>query len=280
MLRKTKIYNQGFAQLAILGGVALAAFVSGVMMMYLVKDRSSTTTTSVSETLRGYGHAHGQDETEHGPRGRAKGLLMDEITQASPAPITDEEKAGLVKMREEEKLARDVYLTLAKESDLRVFSNIAGAEQQHMDAIEVLLDKYGIDDPVKSDSVGAFTDPKMKELYDQLVAQGKTGAKEALTVGATIEDLDIYDLEELMAKTKNPDIISVYERLVAGSEYHMRAFTRNLANLGESYKPQYISQERFEEIVSDTNSQGRGGQGQGANTTDDRFGGGRRGGRR
>ena len=50
-------------------------------------------------------------------------------------------------MREEEKLARDVYLTLYDAWRLAPFANISVSEQKHMNAMLLLLRKYGLPDP-------------------------------------------------------------------------------------------------------------------------------------
>ncbi len=63
--------------------------------------------------------------------------------------LTAAEEEGLLFMREEEKLARDVYLVLFDKWGLRVFENIAESEQRHMDAVLYLLGKYGLDDPAR-----------------------------------------------------------------------------------------------------------------------------------
>ena len=54
--------------------------------------------------------------------------------------ITEEESEALIFMREEEKLARDIYISFYKTYGLRIFNNISKSEQQHMNAIKVLLD--------------------------------------------------------------------------------------------------------------------------------------------
>ncbi len=174
--------------------------------------------------------------------------------------ISLEEKEALVHMREEEKLARDVYRTLYEAWGLRVFSNIARSEERHMDAVKALLVKYNIEDPVKDISVGAFSEPKMAELYQKLVSRGLQSSQDALIVGATIEDLDIYDIEKWLLKVDNMDITFVFSNLKKGSENHIRAFTRILKNrYGVIYKAQYISQEELDEILnSGYNGQGNG----------------------
>ena len=45
--------------------------------------------------------------------------------------VTNHSEDGLSYMREEEKLARDVYLALYEKWGIRTFLNIAKAEQQH-----------------------------------------------------------------------------------------------------------------------------------------------------
>ncbi len=169
----------------------------------------------------------------------------------------DEETAGIVKMREEEKLARDVYITLNEKWNLAVFSNIAVSEQRHMDAVKALIDRYGIEDPVTDDSVGAFTNPNIKALYDQLTTTGGESVEKALWVGATIEDLDIFDLNELINSTDNVDILTVYQNLAKGSRNHLRSFGAMLASYGLDYQAQYLTQDEVDAIINSDRERGR-----------------------
>jgi len=163
--------------------------------------------------------------------------------------LSAEEKKELLYMREEEKLARDVYLTLYRKWKLPIFRNIARSEQFHMNILGVLIKKYGLKDPVKNE-IGKFTNPHLQELYNQLVAKGEKSLINALEVGATIEDLDIKDLEKAIAETDNEDLKVAYANLMKGSRNHLRAFTRLLKRFGYNYTPKYISKEEFERIVS------------------------------
>ncbi len=162
-----------------------------------------------------------------------------------------------MKMREEGKLARDVYLALYEIWSSQVFSNISDSEQTHMEAVKSLIDKYGLKDPIVENERGVFSNSKLKEFYDSLVAKGKKSITEAFKVGATIEDLDIYDLDEAIVKSDNRDIVFVFESLRKGSENHMRAFVSQLEKYALSYVPQYISQEEYETIISSENGKGR-----------------------
>jgi hypothetical protein len=146
------------------------------------------------------------------------------------AVLTEDEIKGLLFMREEEKVARDVYLTLSGMYKNFVFSNIAKSEQAHMDAILYLLNGYKLTDPVAGKAVGEFT-PAFQSIYDGLILRGKTGLKEALMVGVDIEEMDINDLELRIGETKVPNILQVYKNLLAGSKNHLSAFNFNLSRL-------------------------------------------------
>jgi len=189
--------------------------------------------------------------------------------------LSEEEAAALLFMREEEKLARDVYNALYAVWGQQTFSNIASSEQMHMDEIKVLLDRYGLSDPALD--AGKFTNPELQALYDQLVAQGSASLADALKVGAAIEEIDIRDLQTRMSQTDNADIQQAYTNLMNGSYSHLKAFTGTLLNqTGETYVPQYLTAEQYQTIISSagngqgnsgggqgTGGQGQGGQGQG-----------------
>jgi len=170
--------------------------------------------------------------------------------------LTQEEKDWLIHMREEEKLARDVYTTLGEKWQINIFTNIAKSEQTHTDSIKTLLERYDIEDPVKTNEVGEFTLPEMQKLYDDLVAQGSKSLLEALIVCVTIEDLDIYDLDVAIKETSQSDIKTVYENLKKGSRNHMRAFVKQIDKEGGEYIPQFISEE-YSDIISKSQERGR-----------------------
>ena len=177
----------------------------------------------------------------------------------APATISPEEATDLQFMREEEKLAHDVYVTLYEKWGLRVFANISRSEQQHTEAVAYLLDRYDISDPAAGNNLGTFTDAKLQALYDQLMAQGSKSVTDALKVGAAIEEIDILDLQKRLAETDNADIERVYNSLLAGSENHLRAFVGNLkARTGQTYAPQYLSQAAYNAIVTASGSQSGG----------------------
>jgi hypothetical protein len=110
-------------------------------------------------------------------------------------PATPELAADLQFLREEEKLARDVYLTLYDAWQLAPHQNIAESEQTHTDRVLDLLVALDLPDPVVDDTVGVFVNPQLAGLYVELVATGRRTEVASLEVGATIEDLDLRDIE-------------------------------------------------------------------------------------
>mgnify|MGYP001306915038 CR=1 FL=1 len=183
---------------------------------------------------------------------------------AAPSDVSPAEAASLQFMREEEKLAHDVYVTLYAQWGLRLFNNIAASEQTHTNAVAYLLDQYDIDDPAAGKGFGEFANADLQALYDQLVEQGTRSVADALKVGLAIEEIDILDLQKRVAETSNTDIERVYGSLEAGSNNHLRAFAGNLkSQTGETYVPQYLTQAAYDAIIGATGSQGGANAGRG-----------------
>jgi hypothetical protein len=164
--------------------------------------------------------------------------------------LSAEEIDALMLMREEEKMARDVYLHLYELWDHRVFNNIARSEQKHMDVLGCLFEKYELSDPFGENGPGVFTNQELQSLYNTLVDQGSQSLEAAFLAGATIEDVDIRDLMQLMEMLDNEDIIGVFNELTKGSRNHLRAFNKQLSMAEVSYTAQYLSPELYTEIIS------------------------------
>lgn len=165
-----------------------------------------------------------------------------------PSNLSESEKQGILFMREEEKLARDVYVAMAAKWDIPVFTNISQSETRHMESMLALIERYNLVDPVTDDGSGEFADANLKNLYQVLIKQGNNSLVDALRAGALIEETDIADLQKNMDKTDNADIKQVYENLLQASYRHLRAFTRNLAMRNMAYVPQVLTEAEFEDI--------------------------------
>lgn len=166
-----------------------------------------------------------------GPGGSGSGTPGAHVPSDPSKPLTAADAAGLTLMREEEKLARDVYTVFGDTYNVRAFDNIARSESRHMAALKRLMDIYSIPDPVGADVPGVFKDPAFTQLYEDLTAQGQQSLAGALRAGITIEQKDIDDLEARIAATDRADLKAVYGNLLQGSENHLRTYTRLLGSL-------------------------------------------------
>ena len=201
---------------------------------------------------RGFGNgaaagATGRYGTAAGAGGPADDRFAESIQELlegyEMSDLSDEESAGLLFMFEEEKLARDVYSALYDVWNYPIFSNIARSEQQHMDTIDALLERYQIENSSDPEERGAFESGDLAQLYTKLVEQGQNSLLDAFTVGATIEDLDIADLQSYTEATDNDDIAVAYLNLAKGSRNHLRSFAAQIARVGEAYSAQYIDED-------------------------------------
>ncbi|MCW3785988.1 DUF2202 domain-containing protein [Plebeiibacterium sediminum] len=170
-------------------------------------------------------------------------------------PLTTAETKMLQFMKEEEKLARDVYYALNEIWNARVFTNISKSEERHIAAVMGLVEYYNLGS-TEVLAPGEFESEEFKALYDQLVEQGSQSIEEAMKVGALIEELDIKDLQEKLDATSNENITMVFNNLLRGSRNHLRAFNRQLVKYGITYSPQYISQDQYDEIINGPNETG------------------------
>lgn len=164
-------------------------------------------------------------------------------------PLSNVEIADLLFSREEEKVARDVYLALYDTWRHNIFSNISASEQQHMDTMLKKLDAYRIPDPAQA-AVGAFTNQDLQKMYIDLVATGSKSLIDALKVGCLIEEVDIIDLQKAIDHATHADLDNSYLSLLEGSKNHLRAFVAALESQGVIYTPQYISVDLFNAIIS------------------------------
>jgi len=114
--------------------------------------------------------------------------------------------------------------------------------------VETLLVRYSL--AVPANPLGEFSNETLQSLYNDLVSRGGLSVEEALRAGASIEELDILDLEERMAQTDKEDIQLVYSNLKRGSENHLRAFVNNLERRGIEYRPEYLSMQEYDGIIS------------------------------
>ena len=181
-------------------------------------------------------------------------VLAETLAAMPTETLSAGEAASLAYMREEEKLAQDVYAALDSQwgSGTKTFGNISQSEASHTEAVRQLIARYELTDPVGQNAAGVFTNTTLQQLYTDLVAAGQPSLVAALQVGVEIEELDIKDIQSALDDTPidNADITMVYDNLMKGSRNHLRSFYKALLKAGGSYTPKHISQEAFDAIVN------------------------------
>jgi hypothetical protein len=198
---------------------------------------------------KGRGGGHG---TGHGSAGcGCVAVITDSFESLPNQELDDAERDAVIRIRQDEKFARDVYTALGEKWHLRIFDNIARAEQRHMDLVGLLTDRYELGDPFDDDAPGVFRDAELTKLYVELVARGLESESGALQVGATFEDFDLADLDRMIAASDNDDVLLIANNLAKGSRNHLRAFAWVLDRKGyQPYTAVYLSQDRVNEILA------------------------------
>ncbi len=165
--------------------------------------------------------------------------------------LNETERSTLIRLAEEEKLAYDVYMYMAELWEAQAFTQIAAAEQRHLDMIKVLADRYGITmtKAVRAGERGLFDDPGLQQSYLDLTKKGQQSLTAAFQVGAYIEEMDIRDLKAALAATDNPQLQGTYQRLLDGSNRHLVVFSQHLEEGGTAYVPRFITTADYEAIM-------------------------------
>ena len=207
---------------------------------------------------------------------------IEEIADNLPeSNLTDEQKYALAYMWNEEKLAKDIYLTLNELTPHQTLYNIATrSEVQHEAAVENLVQKYDInitnlenyeisysEEELRALAPGEYAVPEVQELYDTLYAKGSQSLQDALEVGCMVEVTDVEDLDKYIEVAGDAeDLIVVFSFLRSGSYNHYWAFDKALKNIGVSEGCCSLGEEycKTEEEYPSSNGQGQGnGQGNG-----------------
>ena len=179
-------------------------------------------------------------------------VLGTTLTALPSETLSAAEQSSLVYMREEEKLAGDVYARLGATWGLKIFTNISTSESTHTEAVRQLLLRYNVTDPAANLGAGLYTNATLQGLYTQLVAGGSVSLIEALKVGAAIEELDMLDINSHLTTVDNQEIRMVYANLLKGSRNHLRSFYKTLLQQGGTYTAQYLTKAEFDAIVNST----------------------------
>lgn len=153
---------------------------------------------------------------------RIHSWIYSNIDNIPKSDLSEQEKKDLVYQYNEEKVARDIYTYFNTKYWVKQFANIAESEQQHMDSVKILLDRYFIEVPT------SFWE--LQTTYDTLKSEWEKSLKSALEVWLKIEMLDIKDIVDTIKTTDNDDLKIVFTNIWWASYNHIRWFLNALDN--------------------------------------------------
>ena len=226
---------------AIAGGAVITALVAGPSVAAVVQGAQNGQHQQSGQEQSPNGHGRGADDqtgnhtggksSGHGKAGgqgqgpgKGSGAGLDAGSSAT-GTMTDEQKAELVFMAEEELVAHDLYTAFAGLYDTPVFGRVANSESKHLEAVRNLMERYGVTDPTVDHVAGVFSDESLQKLYDELLVQGQASQEGALEAGRTVEKTDIEGLTAAVeGATTAPDAKAVFTRLLEASKHHLTAF--------------------------------------------------------
>ena len=179
-------------------------------------------------------------------------IIIDENTTNV---LTKDDKNAIAYMWNEEKLAKDIYMTLynlySDNPSAKVLYNISTrSESKHQKMVEYLAQKYDLnitnpptyakhydENELKKYGVGEFSLDEIQNLYNTLYEKGSKSIQDALEVGCVVEVTDVNDLNERIAEANASgalDLVTVFEKLRRVSYNHYWAFDKTLKNMGIS----------------------------------------------
>ncbi len=161
--------------------------------------------------------------------------------------LTEAEADGILRMADEEKMARDVYTFFNDKYKLPVFRNISKSEALHMNAVGNLVAGFKLTYE-GNDTPGEYVQDQFTKMYGELTEKGSASLVEALKAGALIEETDILDLEKEILSADNSTVKRVFSNLLLASENHLRAFTAVLKVQKIVYEPVLLDRDYYQAV--------------------------------
>lgn len=166
---------------------------------------------------------------------------------ATPSP---DEQETLRFLLEQRRLVRDIYRHLHGAWEIPAFADLAGAEQRGIGELQRLHRQLRLRHLPADGEPGIFADPALGQLYRRLLTQGLFDIREALELGALIEEMSIIDLRDAIDESRSHRLDQIYIALLGNAYAHLRAIHRQLARSGVDYQPRLLPREGLEAILN------------------------------
>jgi len=153
-------------------------------------------------------------------------------------------------MYDQEKLARDLANKFLSRWGDPEFLTTAAAEQRHMDELLAVMNLYGLDPLIQTDTDGEFGDERHSDAFSSLMSRGWQSQRDAYIAAAYLEEWDIQEFTASIADSGETRLTEVYSWLLAGAREQLRFLVSRVLGHGSSYEAQILSQSEVDAICS------------------------------
>lgn len=176
-------------------------------------------------------------------------FIIVATTLNSQITISAEESKQVIQILEQRKMARDLYYKLYKTWHSDTFKRLSDSEQIYLNSLKKLTTKLNIIDPTIDDTKGVFSSDYITKLYIDFSKIGLSSDYEAFRIAATVQDLMINDINQLLNSSSDKSIIDAMNNTKQGSISHLRACNREIKKFGMTYQAQFLSTEELRAIL-------------------------------
>ncbi len=177
-------------------------------------------------------------------------LLLISFNLFGQMPTNQVEKDGILWLSESTKLSKDIYYEIHRLWNVNIFKSIEYLENNDMKAVAEILKDYNISNPNKDTTLGIYTSPYISNLFTDFSGKYDNSEYEALRIAATLEDLMISDLNELLQSSTNTDFIKIFTELRYSAISHIRAVNKYMKKKYKvEYQAQFLSPVELKEIL-------------------------------
>lgn len=164
------------------------------------------------------------------------------------AEILDD-KALLLKLYSEEKMAYDLYGEFYERWQLNVFSDVQQREARHVWCVEVIMNKYSAAVSAGKKKI-LYHDKETEDLYNELSVKGCISDLSALEAAAYLKEKFISDLRTRALNINDGYLLKVIFLLEKAAKSHFQAFVKSIRLSGSDYTPAFLTDGEYSNIMT------------------------------
>lgn len=159
------------------------------------------------------------------------------------------DKALLLKLYSEEKMAYDLYGEFYERWQLNVFSDVQQREARHVWCVEVIMNKYSAAVSAGDKKI-LYHDKETENLYNELSVKGCISDLSALEAAAYLKEKFISDLRTRALNVNDGYLLKVIFLLEKAAQSHFKAFVKSIRLSDSDYTPVFLTEGEFSSIMS------------------------------